>query len=247
MKQISIFILLFVYFISIHAQDTINLKNKKVIHANITEKSDTKIKYKTDSIHADTTYSAKLSGINSIYYQNGEVDHLSSQNPRSIFPLGINYGVIVAAGNGVEFNYYINELAGLFKVFTGSIDYLVTPKISAEASILVFPNGSTYLFSLGGKYWLANKCSKSGFSPFLGLFYSRWSMQNYDYIEENSPQWSSFSLIQVPIGISYITKFGLQTSLQLDSYSMFDSNSLGILNFIELRIGWRFKTTKKGY
>ncbi len=176
MKQISIFILLFVYFISIHAQDTINLKNKKVIHAYITEKSDTKIKYKTDSIHAYTTYSTNLSKVKTIHYQNGEVDLLSSQNPRSIFPLGINYGFIVAKGNTMVFNYSVIELNSLFNVFSGSIDYLITPKISAEASILVFPYGSQYLFSLGGKYWFANKYSKSGFSPFFGLFYSRWSM-----------------------------------------------------------------------
>jgi hypothetical protein len=245
MKQISIFFLFFLYFFSIHAQDTINLKNKKVIHAYITEKSDTKIKYKTDSIHADTTYNTKLSGINSIYYQNGEVDLLSSENPRSIFPLGINYGFIVAKGNTMVFDYSVIGLTNLFNVFSGSIDYLITPKISAEASILVFPNGSTYLFSLGGKYWFANKCSKSGFSPFLGLFYTNLLMENYHYIEENIPQWSSLSFLQVPIGISYITKFGLQTSLQLDSNFLLNYNSLGILNFIEFRIGWRFKTGKK--
>lgn len=236
MKQITIFILFFLYFFSIHAQDTIKLKNTKVLHA-----------YKTDSIHADTTYCAKLSGINSIHSGNGKVDMLESQNPRKLFPLGINYGFIVATagGNSTGFNYSLIELTDLFKAFSGNIDYLITPKISTEVSLLV--TNESYLFSLGGKYWLANKRSKSGFSPFLGLFYTNYLLEIGYYHTDDIQKWSSFTFAQVPIGISYITKFGLQTTLQLDNFIRFDFNRLSMLNLIELRIGWRFKTGKKGY
>jgi len=214
MKLISIFILFFLCFFNIHAQDTINLKNKKVIHAYITEKSDTKIKYKTDSLHADTTYSTKLSGINSIHYQNGKVDLLSSQNPRSIFPLGINVG-----GDFFLFIFLLN----------GSIDYLFTPKLSAEInyrSMLTNSYPAFSFLSIGGKYWFAKKYGKSGFSPFVGLFVTRLRMRNdYDDITYyNIPEWSMYYLPEVPIGISYISKHGFQASLQLDNYIFYNIN-----------------------
>jgi hypothetical protein len=227
MKQISISIFFIIYFISIHAQDTINLKNKKVIHAYITEKSDTKIKYKTDSIHAYTTYSTNLSKVKTIHYGNGEVDLLSSQNPRSIFPVGIDVGY------GVP-------------MFLVSIDYFVTPNLSTEINFK-YMHYYKYrnTFSVGGKYWFANKYGKSGFSPFAGLFFTKWSIRN-DYEDRyNRPEWSVHYLPEVPIGISYITKFGFQTSLQLDNHLYSVLNKLVILpECIELRIGWRFKTSK---
>jgi hypothetical protein len=228
MKQISISIFFILYFISIHAQDTINLKNKMVIHAYITEKSDTKIKYKTDSIHADTTYSTNLSKVKTIHYGNGEVDLLSSQNPRSIFPLGVNVGA---------------ELL-LFRLllFNGSIDYLFTPKISAEInyrSMLTESYPAFSFISIGGKYWFANKYSKNGFSPYVGLFFTQWKSKNDEerVLDFHEPLWLYINIPEIPIGISYINKSGFQTSFQM---------SLPLL-CAEFRVGWRFKTSKKGY
>ena len=249
MKQISIFFLFFLYFFNIHAQDTINFKNSKVIHAYITEKSDTKIKYRTDSIQAYTTYCTKLSKVRTIHYGNGEVDLLSSQNPRSLFPLGINCGLLVTGGNALIFYYYPIELPNLFKSFFVSVDYLVTPKVSAELSALVSTDGYANLYSLGGKYWFAKKYGKSGFSPFVGLFVTRLRMRNdyEDITYYNKPEWSIYYLPELPVGISYISKHGFQASLQLDNYLIFASkNRFTSPDLIELRIGWRFKTGKKG-
>ena len=234
MKQISIFFLFFLYFFNIHAQDTINFKNSKVIHAYITVKSDTKIKYKTDSIHTDTTYSTKLSKVSTIHYQNGEVDLLSSQNPRNIFPLGIDIGL--------TFRDYMQFVMG-------GVNYLVTPNVSAEIDFTYVPFTSyhRYLFSFGGKYWLANRYSKSDFSPYVGLFYTNFLVENYEYIAENKPRWVNYNFMDIPLGISYITKLGLQTSIQLNNSYRFGYNRISMLNGIELRIGWRFKTGKKGY
>ncbi len=246
MKQISIFFLFFLYFFSIHAQDTINLKNKKVIHAYITEKSDTKIKYKTDSIHADTTYSTKLSKVKTIHYQNGEVDLLSSQNPRSLFPLGINVGG--------DF-FFINTSLFTYPIFNGSIDYLFTPNISAEAnyrSMLTDFYPAFSLFSIGGKYWFANKYSKNGFSPFVGLFFTQWRSKNDEerVLDFHEPVWLNKYLPEVPIGISYINKSGFQSSLQLNCFLGYNNKNdelQKVTGFIEFRVGWRFKTSKKGY
>jgi hypothetical protein len=250
MKQISIFFLFFLYSFSIHAQDTIKLKNGVIINASILEKSKASIKYKLNNqTSEDTIGSTKLSKVSTIHYQNGKVDLLSSQNPRSLFPLGINYGFLVTGGNTLALYYYPIDLLNLFKTFFVSVDYLATPKISAEASVLVSTSGHTNLFSLGGKYWFANKYSKSGFSPYVGLFVTRMKMRN-DYEDitfYNEPEWSIYYLPEVPVGISYISKHGFQASVQLDNYMIFAFDRLSIPDLIELRIGWRFKTGKKGY
>jgi hypothetical protein len=233
MKQISISIFFILYFFSIHAQDTIYLKNKKVIHAFITEKSDTKIKYKTDSIQADTTYSAKLSKVKTIHYGNGEVDLLSSQNPRRIFPFGVNVGA----------DYFFGLI-----FFDVSIDYLFLPNISAEINYrTMFDYPYLSLYSVGGKYWFANKYSKSGFSTFTGLFYTQSRIKNNedDIVLLHEPMWSVDNYLEVPIGISYITKFGFQASLQMDFLLSYESNKFNIGGgLIEFRLGWRFKTSK---
>jgi hypothetical protein len=135
-------------------------------------------------------------------------------------------------------------------MLTSSIDYLITPNLSAELNFRYLPRSwPWYLFSLGGKYWFTNKYSKSGFSPFAGLYYSKlWIKNDYeDIMWFHKPEWSVYNQLEVPVGISYITKFGLQTSLQSDNYISFESNKLYIFSNIEFRIGWRFKTAKNGY
>jgi hypothetical protein len=213
MKKISIIFSAFLFSLSSNAQDTITMKNGKVINAHIIEKSDSNIKYKTDSItYSHTTFIINLTNIRTIHYSNGDVDLLSSQNPRSILPLGINGGVGIRS-------------EGIF--FNGSIDYLFTPNISAEisfGSIAAYTQYNYYYYSFGGKYWFASKYNRSGFSPFAGLFYGSDNHQNF---------------IEVPVGISYITKFGLQTSLQL-SYAYF-SHDQDVVPIIEFKVGWRFK------
>jgi hypothetical protein len=233
MKHISILFLFFFYFISIYAQDTISLKNGVILNASILEKSRTNIKYRLNNHTSDDTINiTKLSKVKSIHYQNGEVDLLSSENPRSIFPFGVNVGYMFIRG---------------YSFFPVSLDYMLTPNISAELSFCgFFKYPSQYTLSLGGKYWFAKKYGKSGFSPFTGLFYTKMLVENYDYMWENMPQWSSYDVIELPIGISYITKFGLQTSLQLNSYIGPDVDNF-IAYGLEFRVGWRFKTSKKGY
>ncbi len=227
MKHISILFLYFLCSIHINAQDTITLKNRKVIHAYIIEKSDTKIKYRTDSItNLDSTYTLKLTQIKTIQYNNGKVDLLSFQNPRSIFPFGINVGFTSIS------------------MFLASVDYFITPNISTELNFKYIPSYNFQnIFSFGGKYWFANKYGKSGFSPFAGLFFAQIRARNdYEDIKwYNAPEWSVYNYMELPLGISYITKFGLQTSLQLDSYIGYESDKLNIVSgLIELRIGWRF-------
>lgn len=235
MKHISILILYFLCSISIYSQDTFSLKSGEIINASILEKTRTSTKYKLNGqTSGDTIGSTKLSKVSTIHYGNGEVDLLSSQNPRSKFPLGIDVGL--------TFRDYM-----LFVM--SSVNYLVTPNLSAEIDITYVPFTSyhRYLFSFGGKYWLANRYSKSSFSPYVGLFYTNFLVENYEYVAENKPRWVNYNFMDIPLGISYITKFGLQTSIQLNNSYNFEYHRIRMINGIELRVGWRFKTGKKGY
>ena len=173
----------------------------------------------------DTTLSLRISKIRTIHYGNASKDYLIKQNPRSIFPFGVNVGA----------DFFLFRL-----VFNGCLDYLITPNLSAEInyrSMLTNYYPAFSLISIGGKYWFSNKYSNSGFSPYIGLFFTQWRSKN-DYEDItwfNKPEWSIVNLPEVPIGISYITKSGLQTSFQM---------SLPFL-CAEFRLGWRFKTGKK--
>jgi len=159
---------------------------------------------------------------NAIQPYSEEVDKSISQNPRSEFSLGIT--------GGISFENNVGMLC------TTNIDYLFTPNLSIDASLgdFVKRNPSFYV-SFGGKYWFTNKHSKCGFSPYAGL-----QLDCIGY-QIDGGMTSGFCL-EVPAGISYISKFGLQASLQLsyyiDPYDFYGPN-------IEFRIGWRFKTRKK--
>jgi hypothetical protein len=79
------------------------------------------------------------------------------------------------------------------------------------------------------KYWLASTSSKSGLSPYVGLLLCK------DY---------AYYYGQLPIGISYISKSGFQSGLEINAYSTINSpENFSGLN-IEFRVGWRFKTKK---
>jgi hypothetical protein len=210
MKQISILILYFLCSISINAQDTINLKNRKVIHAYIIEKSKTEIKYKLDTISAYTTFITKLSKIKSIHYS--KLNYALSDipkvpKPREKYALGINGGL---------------GMFGVTGFFSGSVDYFIKPYLSTELTIGGY---SGAFYTLGGKYWLANKDGINGYSPFVGLLYGGFFYTNF---------------LEIPLGISHTSKSGFQTSIQLSYvnfwYDMYRKNLK-----LEFRVGWRFK------
>jgi hypothetical protein len=238
MKQISILFFFSFFAFYIHAQDTISLKNGVIVNGSILEKNRSSIKYKSnDQTSEDTIGCTKLSKVSTIHYGTGKVDLLSSQNPRSIFPLGVNSGFLVGA-----------DMA----MFLGSIDYLIIPNISAEISLkwVPFTYYNRYFYSIGGKYWFANKYSENGLSPFVGLFFTQLMSRNDEdrILGLHEPVWLFRNLPEIPIGISYINKSGFQTSLQLNCLLGFWNSDLSELtSFIEFRVGWRFKTSKKGY
>ena len=188
MKNLTVGLFLFICLLTINAQDIITLKTGQELNVYIIEKTDNYIKYKlANSTISNTTFTTKLRNLRTINYENGVVDLLTSQNPRSIYPFGISAGISLIAFEGEG------------GMFTGGLDYFFTPNLSAEMNFGTDGESDLY-YSLGGKYWFADKYSKSRFSPFTGLLYGGQYGINF---------W------EVPVGISYISKHGFQTSLHL--------------------------------
>ncbi|OJV42928.1 MAG: hypothetical protein BGO29_07115 [Bacteroidales bacterium 36-12] len=135
------------------------------------------------------------------------------------YPLGISIGV----GTRTE---------DAFVLFDSSLDYLFTPNLSVEASYgqvydFVYKSFVSHYYMLGSKYWFNSNCYYGGFSPYLGLL----AGSNY-----------GTGIIEIPAGLSYISKVGLQASLQV-SYSYFIRNKSGVPN-VEFKLGWRFKAKR---
>ncbi len=186
MKTFAIIFLIFLCLLNAQAQDTITLKNGRVIYADIIEKSNTKITYKYDSIRDN-------------HYNYNKIDSLTFQNPRRMFPLGIS-------GATSLMDYDRALLLGI------SVDYLLTPNISIELNageVIDMPSlaGGISNVSLGAKYWFTNKNDDHYLSPFVGLFAGT-------LVDSFLPYYSFFA--EVPLGISYMTHSGFQAALQLN-------------------------------
>jgi len=152
-------------------------------------------------------FTTKFSNLTKIEYSNGIVDMLGYQSPRMKHRLGLSTGISLFTDEG--------------GMYTGSLDYFASPNINLELNL--GGSGTTeYYSSFGSKLYLANKNSTSGFSPFVGVLYGNES---------------GYSFFEVPVGLSYITKFGFQTSLQLSALDYLDYTYQSA--HIEWRIGWR--------
>jgi hypothetical protein len=103
MKQISILFLVFLYFFSIHAQDTISFKNGAIINASILEKSSTSVKYKLNNqTSEDTIGCTKLSKAKTIHCQNGGLffnKTYSQEFSKNSLSYGLGFGVSASANN----------------------------------------------------------------------------------------------------------------------------------------------------
>lgn len=219
MRTYTIIFLFFLCLLNVRAQDTTGSTHEETNHANDIKKNDMRTNAEIESIgNRNRTYSLRLSKIKTIRYEDGRVDLLSSQNPRSIFPLGISVVSALRRKDAI--------------MYGGGIDYFLTPNISIDLSIgrewrpFGYEEAPFLYYLLGSKYWLTKKDSKSGFAVFTGLSYGYTTMNKLSFWE-------------IPAGISYITKFGFQSSLQLNCayFPRFNMISPGI----EFKLGWRFK------
>lgn len=209
MKKIIILLISLNVLISF-AQDKLTTLENKVLNVNILEKTDRTIKYKLSNDTIQTVFITNILNFKQIEYRNGMIDLLGYQNPRKKNPLGLSLGVV----------YNIAGIEG--GMFTGSLDYFITPQNNIEINLGT--DGYYSYYSVGTKFYINKTLSTNAFAPYFGLLYG--SQYGKDFLE-------------LPVGVNYITKFGLQTSLQISGLSFINSTYQSM--HIELKVGWRFK------
>ncbi len=141
-----------------------------------------------------------------------------------ISPLGLSFGS----------GFLENE----FRVHA-CVDYMYKTNLSAEINIGSWLNtiGKDNYLSLGGKYWFENKYSKIGFYPYTGLLYNFATFRVDGGVDR-------LNIIEIPAGLSYFSKKGFHSSLQI-SYFIGYGVGIGLVGpNIELKLGWRFNLRK---
>jgi hypothetical protein len=210
MKNLFLFLVL-VFFISpCFGQDIIKTKDNKQLNVKVIEELDRSIKYRMLDYEDGPILSLKKNQISSIEYKNGFIDLVGNQNPRKSRPFGISGGIAIDLDNGD------------FGLFLASVEYFIIPQINLELNIGTDAEQG-YYFSTGAKVHLNATNSEKRLTPFTGCLIGAY----YDEM-----------MVQFPIGLNYITKFGLSTAISLNHMIQFDDYQV---TFIELKIGWKFK------
>jgi hypothetical protein len=209
MKKLTVFSILFCLVSSIFAQDVINTRDNKKIDAKVIEQSGKVVKYLMPDYQDGPIMTIRTRNISSIEYKNGRIDLTGNQNPRRKYPIGVSGGAALDFNS--EFGYLLL-----------SSDYFVIPQIDLEMNIGT-DGEEGYYYTTGAKFHLNSDYSDKRITPFAGVLIGFWY---------------SNKVIQFPVGINYMTKFGLNTSIYLNK--SFSSDSWETL-LIEFKIGWRFK------
>ena len=190
-------------------QDVINTKDNRQLTVKVAEKTGSEVKYYMNDYSGGPLLTMNLRRVSSIKYANGTVDYAGNQNPRRNRPFGISTGVA----------YDIIDKDGFF---LATADYFVIPQLDLEMNIGVDGNIG-FLFSAGGKVHLNSDNSEHCLTPFAGL------LAGYCYL---------WFMIQMPVGVSYISKGGFSASLSVSPTLV---RREIVMAPAELRVGWRFK------
>jgi hypothetical protein len=166
--------------------------------------------------------------------------NLHAQNSRLIRDVNSMGEAHPTKAIGISMGFtYIKEYWDNFLTINGK--FFITPSISLDAKYgfsLGMWSEDIQIYTLGSKYWFMNKLYRNSFSPFVGLNY--FGASDYYVGFENSYR---LHTIEVPAGISYTTKSGLHTTLQLN-YPFVRKNREDLMH-VELAVGWRFNLDKR--
>jgi len=132
------------------------------------------------------------------------------QNPRKNRPLGINAG-------------YAVELISGGALFSSTLDYFIIPQIDLEMSLGTSDLSGELYYSAGGRFHLNSRYSEHKLTPFTGVLIGSYYGDGF---------------VQIPAGINYLTKPGLNASLSINQMVAFKSWQA---TFLEIRLGWRFR------
>jgi hypothetical protein len=210
MKYLLLPLILFAVAQLCYGQDLITLRNHKQINVRITEHDLKVVKYRMPDYEDGPVLVLRNSDIRKIEFQNGYTDLMGFQNPRKSMQFGISsgYGADITSGG---------SLALL------SVDYFIIPQIDLEANIGTSDLSGELYYAGGSRFHVNSALSEHKLSPFTGILGGRYYGDAF---------------IQIPAGVSYVSKKGLNLSLSINEMISFSSWQT---TFIELRAGWRFR------
>lgn len=137
-----------------------------------------------------------------------------------------------------------------------SCDYFLSRRINAVINFGgLFNNNIEFIYSAGLNFWPIYPNASSRFFPFGGLIYGKTGMiyhidetdrlSNYYHSHVHKPYLQSeldyFDFIEIPIGVSYFSKSGLQASAQFgSSIYRFGQSKIFFWPNLSFKLGWRF-------
>ena len=208
MRTCLLLVLFGLIFSSVAGQDKILTRDNKQLNVKIVENTGKLVKYKMPDYPDGPVITLKASRIEKIEYKNGVIDLMGNQNPRKDKPLGISIG-------GAK---WISS-SGL--MFTSTMDYFLTSQVDMEVNMGADSQQILYL-SAGARLHINPNYSEKRITPFTGV------LLGYEYND---------GFLQIPIGVNYIHKAGINISLSVNEMIFTDQYQ----TIIELRGGWRFK------
>jgi len=201
---------------TVNCQDIIKTIDKKDLNVKIIEQTDKLVKFKMSGHEDGPIFSMKLRSISRIDFKDKEIVPFVNQNPRVLKRFGVNAGFIPRQSD--------NNL-------TLTLDYFVIPQIDIEVTFgSDFYRDLSY-FSCGSRFHANTDLSNKRITPFTGLIFGS------SYGEE---------FFQIPVGISFITRVGFSTSINLNG-TIHQKNRISYYyippqrTIVEFRLGWRFK------
>jgi hypothetical protein len=191
-------------------QDIISTKDKKQLNVKVIEQTDRSVRYKMPDYEDGPVLMMKTKRITKIEYKNGYTDLMGYQNPRKNRPFGINAG-------------YAAELTSGGVLYSVTADYFVLPQIDLEANIGTSDLSGELYFSAGSMFHLNASYSEHRLTPFTGVL---------------AGSYYGDAFVQIPAGITYITKIGINATLSINEMISFEAWQA---TFLQIRLGWRFK------
>jgi len=191
------------------------------------DQSKTTISYRIPGTENGPIILIKKRLISKIEYKNAFVDLMGNQNPRKSRPLGISEGY--AFSKNKSFEHHLQTYSNRdISLFTSTIDYFIIPQVDLE---LTFGSDSYnwVYFATGGKVHFNSDACDKGITPFTGISFGSVKITALG---------TGKGFMQIPLGINYLSKFGLDTSIS--GNILFYSTDKAPA-FLEFRVGWKFK------
>lgn len=178
-----------------YGQDTITLKNHKIMDVKILEKTGRMVRYKMSDYEDGPVLYLKTNRIKEIEYKNGYTDLMGFENPRKNRPLCISAG-------------YAHDLAGGGALFSTSLDYFVIPQVELEMNLGTSDLSGGLYYSAGSRFHFNSASSEHKLTPFTGVLAGSYYGDGF---------------VQVPAGINYLTGIGVNASLSVNELVSFNS------------------------